>query len=275
MINGAQTDYSRNIYCQRCRLLLGFRILKFKVNVELDMNKQREIAQSFYFLKRKVKIRKAKNMEINYISLKDNYLQNIVTEFEEISKDAKNYGFNINNTLHKKEKDNLDTFICKKRNSDINFIIHKIEGRVFLLGKNGFYNKIVEAFKNKMNQNIYFILIYQNISEEPDSTFLSNLLDSLIFQGQQHELNWFKENGHIIFLNDFNLKEDFKQKKNIFRNILYKSYDVLGEDEVKDKANFSLCPEVLLQNDLLLIEKAASEIYNGEIENIFSKCNMI
>lgn len=73
-----------------------------------------------------------------------------------------------------------------------------MEGRAFILGRNGLYNKAIELLqKNKINQ-IYFVFLFKNESEIEMKTIIDNLYE----KGDQKELKNFKKNNQIIYLNE-------------------------------------------------------------------------
>lgn len=73
-------------------------------------------------------------------------------------------------------------------------MVHKIEGRVFLLGKNGFYNKIVEEMQS--SHNIYFLLIFKS------NDISKQAIDDLIEKGDQADLKVFRNKKRIISLQE-------------------------------------------------------------------------
>ena len=113
------------VKCIKCKLLLGCFIDDY-----------------FYFLKSKIKLKKEKEISCNLVSLKEELLNIFNDKLCDILKKT-----NINFSIYKNQifKNSLDKFSSyKKKQFDITFIIHKIEGRVFLLGNNGYYNKIIK-----------------------------------------------------------------------------------------------------------------------------------
>ena len=107
-------DESSHVFCSRCELLIGL-----KVNFIL-------------LLKKKIKVRPPKTIELSLLGLKIELLNKIKEEVRKIN----TQGITLNITVDKRTKDNIDKYKCSKKNNDITFIVHKIEGRVFLLGKN-------------------------------------------------------------------------------------------------------------------------------------------
>ena len=213
-------------------------------------------------LKKNIKIRPPKTIELSLLGLKIELLNKIKEEVGKIN----TQGIKVNITVDKRTKDNIDKYKCSKKNNDITFIVHKIEGRVFLLGKNGFYNKVVDVLKKKNNHNIYFILVIK----EDDDKIRKAMIEDLINKGGQKDLDYYYKNNRIVFINDFKIEADFANKKDFFINLFKTNYDntklkgvYLQEDE--DEKN----------KDLELINKVIGYELNGGNSNIFAKCSMI
>jgi hypothetical protein len=83
--------------------------------------------------------------------------------------------------------------------TDIVFILHKIEGRVFLLGRNGFYNKVCEEMSGQINKNFFFVLLFKNIQENNE---MFETINNLIHKGDQHDLKYFSDNDKILYLKE-------------------------------------------------------------------------
>ena len=128
-------DSNNYIFCNRCETILGFE-LKYYQNREND-NIKNQNENNTYLLKKNIKERKDKNININLISFKENLLQIVKEELDKIFKAIKNIKINISITPITKQ--NFEDFskFYKKKEFDFTFIIHKMEGRIFLLGKNG------------------------------------------------------------------------------------------------------------------------------------------
>ena len=213
-------------------------------------------------LKKNIKIRPPKTIELSLLGLKIELLNKIKEEVGKLN----TQGIKVNITVDKRTKDNIDKYKCSKKNNDITFIVHKIEGRVFLLGKNGFYNKVVDVLKKKNNHNIYFILVIK----EDDDKIRKAMIEDLINKGGQKDLDYYYKNNRIVFINDFKIEADFANKKDFFINLFKTNYDntklkgvYLQEDE--DEKN----------KDLELINKVIGYELNGGNSNIFAKCSMI
>ena len=121
-------------------------------------------------------------------------------------------------------------------NIDILFIIHKAEGRIFLLGRNGFYNKIYHQLnENFANVKIFFFLLYKNIlSDDKENEnklhfdenfqFQKESIDNLINKGDQKDLEKFKNENKIICLDDDDFQADLLRRKEMFENIIFKKF---------------------------------------------------
>ena len=213
-------------------------------------------------LKKNIKIRPPKTIELSLLGLKIELLNKIKEEVGKIN----TQGIKVNITVDKRTKDNIDKYKCSKKNNDITFIVHKIEGRAFLLGKNGFYNKVVEVLKKKNNHNIYFILVIK----EDDDKIRKAMIEDLINKGGQKELDYYYKNNRIVFINDFNIETDFANKKDFFINLFKTNYD-----NTKSKGEYLQEDEDEMKKELELINKVIGYELNGGNSNIFAKCSMI
>ena len=194
-------DESNNyIYCNKCNIILGFELKKSDEDMDNDDNKNNNI---FYLLKKNIKERNNRNVNINLISFKENLLKTIKEEFDNIFKDIKNINIQIN--LTPLSKQNFEEFskFYKKKEFDFTFIIHKMEGRIFLLGKNGYFNAVENCLIKKENSNLFFILI----SNEVDDAENKKIIEELIYQGEEERLEKYYKNNRIIFLDNFQIKK--------------------------------------------------------------------
>ena len=98
-----------------------------------------------------------------------------------------------------------------------------MEGRIFLLGKNGYFNEVENCLIKKQNSNIFFILISNEINEAENI----KILEELIFKGWEERLEKYYKNDRIVFLDNCELKEDINKKKVWFIN---KIKDIYGTD---------------------------------------------
>ena len=184
---------------------------------------------NFYLLKKNIKERRNKSINVNFISFKESLLKNIKKEFANIFNNIQNINIEINlTTLAKQNYDDFSKFYTKKE-FDFTFIVHKMEGRIFLLGKNGYYNDIENVFIKKQNSNLYFILI----SNEVDNVENNKIIEELIYEGGQDKLEKYYQNDRIIFLDNYNLKEDIIKKKDWFEKKIKQIYGGDNSDQKK------------------------------------------
>ena len=235
--------------CIKCKLLIGCLI---------DDN--------FYFLKSKIKVKKEKEISCNLISLKEDLLNILNDKINEIVKKT-----NLNISIFKNQifKNNLDKFSSyTKKQFDITLIIHKIEGRVFLLGKNGYYNKVIEVLNLKYTNNIYFILLVKEHNENENKKMILELINN----GDEKELKPFYENNKIIFLDNYDLSNDINKKEklflNLFEDIYYNIKSNLNNNKLEEKCEIE--KEEQYNKDKNTIDDFANYIVNGQ--SIFGKC---
>lgn len=97
-----------------------------------------------------------------------------------------------------------------------------MEGRAFILGRNGFYNKAVEILKKYNIHQIYFVFLFKNETEEE----MKNSLLNLIKKGDQKDLDSYMTNNQIIYINESYLENKEKKDKLLFflSNSIYKSF---------------------------------------------------
>lgn len=222
-------DSNNYIFCNRCETILGFE-LKYYQNREND-NIKNQNENNTYLLKKNIKERKDKNININLISFKENLLQIVKEELDKIFKDIKNIKINISITPITKQ--NFEDFskFYKKKEFDFTFIIHKMEGRIFLLGKNGYFNSVENCLLKKQNSNLYFVLV----SNEVDKKQNNKIIEELINKGGEEGLEKYYNNNRIIFLDNYEIKEDIEKNKDWFINILNDIYGNNNRDFNKDK----------------------------------------
>ena len=218
-LNSTNINYDNNIYqmqylfCKHCNVLIGF------VKCDKNNNFNSENINEYYFLKKNIKLRQNKLLNINLISFKESLLNNIK---EELSLLLNKCGLNFKINLNLFKKDGVNEKFYKKSQFDITFIIHKMEGRIFLLGKNGYFNNLEKILKLKQNSNIYFILISNEINENINN----NTIKELIIEGGEKELEKYYKNKRIIFLDNLNIKNDFVIKKDWFWNNIVQIYSM-------------------------------------------------
>jgi hypothetical protein len=222
-------DSNNYIFCNRCETILGFE-LKYYQNREND-NIKNQNENNTYLLKKNIKERKDKNININLISFKENLLQIVKEELDKIFEAIKNIKINISITPITKQ--NFEDFskFYKKKEFDFTFIIHKMEGRIFLLGKNGYFNSVENCLLKKQNSNLYFVLV----SNEVDKKQNNKIIEELINKGGEEGLEKYYNNNRIIFLDNYEIKEDIGKNKDWFINILNDIYGNNNRDFNKDK----------------------------------------
>jgi hypothetical protein len=210
---------------------LGFEYIKNdeEENKNYNYNYTTPNEINFYLLKKNIKERRNKSINVNFISFKESLLKNIKKEFANIFNNIQNINIEINlTTLAKQNYDDFSKFYTKKE-FDFTFIVHKMEGRIFLLGKNGYYNDVENVFIKKQNSNLYFILI----SNEVDNVENNKIIEELIYEGGQDKLENYYQNDRIIFLDNYNLKDDIIKKKDWFLKKIKQIYGGDNSDQKK------------------------------------------
>ena len=198
------------IFCNKCNTILGFE-LKHLIN-EKDENTKSSNEYNCYLLKKNIKERNNKNIIINLISFKESLLKSIKEELNTIFNEIKNINIKIHLTPLKKENfENFSQFY-KKSEFDFTFIIHKMEGRIFLLGNNGYFNAVENCLIKKQNSNLFFILISNEIEDNKNK----NIIEELIYKGGEERLEKYYKNDRIIFIDNFEIKNDINKKKEWF-----------------------------------------------------------
>ena len=236
--------------CIKCKLLIGCLI---------DDN--------FYFLKSKIKVKKEKEISCNLVSLKEELLNIFNDKLCDILKKT-----NINFSIYKNQifKNSLDKFSSyKKKQFDITFIIHKIEGRVFLLGNNGYYNKIIEVLNLKYTNNIFFILLVKEYNEIENN----KMIQELIINGGEKELKSFYDKNKIMFLDNYDLENNIKKNEHLFINLfedLFYNYPILLKEEIDEKCEVEKEEQYI--KDKNSIDDLVNYISNGGQNNFFGKC---
>jgi hypothetical protein len=222
-------DSNNYIFCIRCDSILGFELKYYQNRENSNLNNSHEV--NSYLLKKNIKERKNKIININLISFKENLLKAIKEGFTEIFKDLTNIKIKI--FLTPITKQNFEDFskLYKKKEFDYTFIIHKMEGRIFLLGKNGYFNAVENCLLKKQNSNLYFILV----SNEVDKNENNKIIEELINKGGEEELEKYYQNNRIIFLDSYEMKEDIEKNKDWFINIINDIYGNNNRDFNKDK----------------------------------------
>ena len=222
-------DSNNYIFCNRCDIILGFE-LKYYQTKE-NINNKNTNDNNTYLLKKNIKERKNKHININLISFKENLLKTVKEELIEIYKILNNIKIKI--SLTQITKQNFEDFskFYKKKEFDFTFIIHKMEGRIFLLGKNGYFNSVENCLLKKQNSNLFFILI----SSEVDKSKNNKIIEELIKKGGEEELEKYYINDRIIFLDSYEIKEDMEKNKEWFLNKINGIFGNNNRDFNQDK----------------------------------------
>ena len=222
-------DYNNYIFCNKCDSILGFE-LKYNINKDSSNNKNNNENFS-YLIKKNIKERKNKRININLISFKENLLKVIKEELNDIFKSLKNVKTDIRlNQITKQNFEDFSKFYTKKE-FDFTFVIHKMEGRIFLLGKNGYFNSVENCLLKKQNSNLFFILI----SSEVDKSKNNKIIEELIKKGGEEELEKYYINDRIIFLDSYEIKEDLEKNKEWFLNKINGIFGNNNRDFNQDK----------------------------------------
>ena len=222
-------DYNNYIFCNKCDSILGFE-LKYNINKDSSNNKNNNENFS-YLIKKNIKERKNKRININLISFKENLLKVIKEELNDIFKSLKNVKTDIRlNQITKQNFEDFSKFYTKKE-FDFTFVIHKMEGRIFLLGKNGYFNSVENCLLKKQNSNLFFILI----SSEVDKSKNNKIIEELIKKGGEEELEKYYINDRIIFLDSYEIKEDMEKNKEWFLNKINGIFGNNNRDFNQDK----------------------------------------
>ena len=222
-------DSNNYIFCNRCDIILGFE-LKYYQTKE-NINNKNTNDNNTYLLKKNIKERKNKHININLISFKENLLKTVKEELIEIYKILNNIKIKI--SLTQITKQNFEDFskFYKKKEFDFTFIIHKMEGRIFLLGKNGYFNAVEECLLKKNNSNLFFILV----SNEVDKNENNKIIEELIDKGGEEGLEKYYKNDRILFLDNYEIKDDIEKNKDWFINIINNVFGNSNRDFNKDK----------------------------------------
>ena len=218
-----RTEDSNNyyIFCNKCNTLLGFNLKNIPIEDEDIINDKSFYEYNYYLLKKNIKERNNRNIVINLISFKENLLKTINTELNNIFKELSIAHIQINLTpLTKQNFEDFSKFY-KKNQFDITFVIHKMEGRIFLLGNNGYFNGVENCLIKKENSNLYFILLSNEIDENENKKIIEELID----KGGEERLEKYYKNDRIIFLDNYELQKDINDKKQWFLNKIKDIYE--------------------------------------------------
>ena len=231
------------VKCNRCNFLIGL-FLK----------------EQYYFIKSMIKTRKSKQLFLELISIKSELLKEFKSNLDSIYQNNI-INVNINTHLIKKDSTSFDDYT--KKRFDIIFIIHKIEGRIFLLGKNGYYNNVIKTLKKRFTNNIFFILLVN----EKDNKKNKKMIEELIEKGCEEELKTFFKNNRIIFINNYNYKEEIEKLRDFWINLIHNNYSI----KLKFNEFFENESIDAYRNDKIIIDKMANILINKE-DNFINRC---
>lgn len=254
-------DSNNYIFCNNCNALLGFDLKYFKdeENEQKTYNIKIPKEINYYLMKKNIKERKNKEIIINLISFKESLLKNIKNELNNIFSDVKNINIKIN--LTPLTKQNFEDFpkFYKKKEFDFTFVIHKMEGRIFLLGKNGYFNAVENCLTQKQNLNLFFILISNEINDDENN----KIIEELIFEGGEERLEKYYKKDKIIFLDNYNLENDIKNKKEWFISKIKKIYENGNSNENKNR-HYIKGEKIMNINDKRKIDSMIEYLSNRE-----------
>ena len=227
-----EDSYNYYIFCGKCNTLIGFEMKNIPEEDGEEINDKTIYEYNYYLLKKNIKERNNRTININLISFKENLLKIINTELSNIFKEFSNAHIQINLTpLTKQNFEDFSKFY-KKNQFDFNFIIHKMEGRIFLLGNNGYFNGVENCLIKKQNSNLFFILI----SNEVDENENKKIIEELMYKGGEERLEAYYKNDRIIFLDNYEIQKDINDKKNWFIN---KIQDIYGNNKNLNDSNIN------------------------------------
>lgn len=161
------------------------------------------------------------------------------------------------------------------------FIVHKIEGRVLLLEKNGFYNLLIKEMRKYVHRHIYFILIINSysmfdqeeftqtshdINTDKNTLLLQKIIEDLAYKGKQEELIDHYVSGGIILLNEMDMSDELGKYRIPLIKELKNKISILPEDiNKRNLENNQIEIEDDLSNMLLEeIKKEESTLHFGE-----------
>jgi len=254
-------DSNNYIFCNNCNALLGFDLKYFKdeENEQKTYNIKIPKEINYYLMKKNIKERNNKEIIINLISFKESLLKNIKNELNNIFSDVKNINIKIN--LTPLTKQNFEDFpkFYKKKEFDFTFVIHKMEGRIFLLGKNGYFNAVENCLTQKQNLNLFFILISNEINDDENN----KIIEELIFEGGEERLEKYYKKDKIIFLDNYNLENDIKNKKEWFISKIKQIYEIGNNNENKNR-HYIKGEKIMNINDKRKIDSMIEYLSNRE-----------
>lgn len=254
-------DSNNYIFCNNCNSLLGFdqKYFNDEENEQKTYNIKIPKEINYYLLKKNIKERKDREVIINLVSFKESLLKNIKTELNNIFNDVKNINIKIH--LTPLTKQNFEDFpkFYKKKEFDFTFIIHKMEGRIFLLGKNGYFNSLENCLTQKQNLNLFFILISNEINDDENN----KIIEELIYEGGEERLEKYYKKDKIIFLDNYNIESDIKNKKEWFINKIKQIYENGNSNENKNR-HYIKGEKIMNINDKRKIDSMIEYLNNRE-----------
>jgi hypothetical protein len=234
-LNESNTFLNTNgyVFCLNCSVVIG---LKSKNSNNLNSQEQEEF--KIYFHSKKCKIKEEKKITVAITGLKIEKLEKLKLLLETLfSNEESSNRPKLNIIIIPQTKETLLKFqyINDYSHVSILIIIHKVEGRLFLLGRNGFYNKVCQEFENILKGSIFFYLLYKNIflDYEQDSLeedysnefqFQTQSINNLIEKGDQKELKVFQEQNKILCLDDDLFDRDIERRKYHIESAIFKNY---------------------------------------------------
>ena len=260
------------VFCSKCNILLGvemsFRTNNITNNINNNYTKSYSLIY-FYLMKKNIKERKNKTLNINFISFKENLLNLFKNEFQNYFKNNNNKNINMQININQITKENNENFakFYSKKEFDFTFIIHKMEGRIFLLGKNGYFNSVEDILLKKQNSNLYFILI----SNEMNYVTNCKIIEELIKEGGEKELEKYYLNNRLIFIDGIETKNDLTKKINWFNKIFKEVYEKNEEYSFNNKKYYVERVEEMYLDDKKKVDNMIDHL-NGKDTGIFSGC---
>ena len=282
------------MFCKQCNLLLGAAyaltsivkednesdrevIMNNNNNKEClsHTNRNGKVEMKYILLKKKIKIKQSKELLCNIIGLKQELLFTVKDNLNFIINEHENETNtsipSLKWVINKETKSSLNEYVPKKSQNDINVIIHKVEGRLFLLGKNGYYNTLINNLNTKYHHNVYFVLVIKELEDDNKEESFTQILNDLICKGGQERLGYYREHNKIMCVNDFNLENDVQSIAKVFKRLLYSRYELINTTSWNQ---IDYCKEENVDKDKELLKTIVGYEINGG-NNIFSKCNMI
>lgn len=83
---------------------------------------------------------------------------------------------------------------------NVQIIVHKCEGRLFLTDRNGFYNDLLEKVWPQSKGNVLLILVGMR-SQTPNDSLVSKEVQTMGTAGDQPTLLFFKDKQRILVWN--------------------------------------------------------------------------